>query len=78
MGSLDLRRAGRKITLRQRLGQLPANRTARQRLLLSNPSARSLRRALRRGARVRARVLARVRDRTGNLTVRSRLVRLTR
>jgi hypothetical protein len=77
-GRLDLRRGGHKIALKQRRGQLPANRTTRQRLVLSSLSVRSLRRALRRGARVRARVLARVRDRTGNLTVRSRLVRLTR
>ena len=77
-GRLDLRRRGRKIGLRQRLGELPADRTARLRLRFSKPSARTLRSALLRGRRVRARVIVRVRDRAGNLAQSSRLVRLIR
>src|SRR5829696_2406499 len=77
-GRLDLRRRGRKIGLRQQLGRLPEDRRARLRLRLSRPSARSLRRALGGGRRVRVRVIVRVRDGAGNLTKRTRLVRLTR
>ena len=77
-GRLDLRRRGRKIGLRQRLGNLPANRTARLRLLFSKSSSGVLRSALIRGRRVRARVIVRARDGTGNLAKSSRLVRLTR
>jgi len=77
-GHLSIRRAGRRIALRQRTGALAANTTARLRLRLSSTSTRALRRALRRGRRVRARVEARVRDRSGNLTTSSRLLRLTR
>jgi hypothetical protein len=77
-GRLDLRRRGGKIGLRQRRGELSANRTARLRLRFSKPSVRTLRWALLRGRRVRARVLVSVRDEAGNLTKTSRLVRLTR
>ena len=77
-GRLSLRRAGRRVALRQRTGSLPANKTARLRLRLSGTSSRALRLALRRGRRVRARVEVRVRDRSGNLTTGSRLLTLTR
>jgi len=76
-GRLDLRRQGRKIALRQRLGKRSANRPVGLSLRLSKPSARLLRSALRNGRRVRARVLVRVRDEAGNLSKSSRLVRLT-
>lgn len=77
-GHLGIRRAGRRIALRQRTGTLAANTTVRLRLRLSSSSARALRGALRRGRRVRARVEVRVRDRSGNLTKGSRLLTLTR
>ena len=75
-GRLSLRRAGRRIALGQRTGSLAANTTARLRMRLSSPSARSLRRALGRGRVVRVRVEVRVRDRSGNLAKGSRLLRL--
>ena len=77
-GRLSLSRGGRKIRLRQRVGSLSANATARLRLRLSGPSSRTLRRVLRRGRRVRVRVEVRVRDRSGNLTRGSRLLTLVR
>ncbi|MDQ3647842.1 MAG: PQQ-dependent sugar dehydrogenase [Actinomycetota bacterium] len=77
-GRLSLRRAGRKIALRQRTGSLPADTTERLRLRLSSHSARALRRALRRGRLVRARVEVRARDHAGNLAKGSRLLRLKR
>lgn len=77
-GRLSLRRAGRKLSLGECTGSLPANTSARLRLRLSRHSVRALRRALRGGRRVRARVQVRVRDRSGNLTKGSRLLSLTR
>lgn len=77
-GRLSLRRAGRKIGLREQTGTLVANKTARLRLRLSSPSSRALRRALRRKRRVRARVVIRVRDGSGNLTGGNRLLGLVR
>jgi len=77
-GRLSLRRAGRRLSLGERTGSLPANTSARVRLRLSSHSVRALRRALRGGRRVRARVQVRVRDRSGNLTTGNRLLILTR
>ena len=75
---LNIRRGKRKIRALGRTGSLRADHTARLRLRLSRASARMLRRALRRGRRVWARVEVRVRDRAGNLSRGSRLVRLVR
>ena len=77
-GRLNIKLRGRTIRLRQRVGSLAANSTARLRIRLSGPSGRALRRALRRRKRVRARVEVRVRDGSGNLTRGSRRLGLVR
>jgi hypothetical protein len=75
-GSLDLRRGGRRIRLRQVLAQLSADRPAAIRLKVSRRSRAAVRRSLRLGRRVTVRVTVRVRDRHGNLRVAKRSIRL--
>ena len=76
LGSLDLRRGGRRIRLRQVLTRLSADRPAALRLKVSRRSRAVVRRTLRRGRRVTARVTVRVRDLSGNLRIAERSIRL--
>jgi hypothetical protein len=76
LGSLDLRRGGRRIRLRQVLARLSADRPLALRLKLSRRSRAVVRRSLRLGRRVTARVTVRVRDLSGNLRIARRSIRL--
>jgi hypothetical protein len=77
-GTLTLRRAGKRIRLRQVLRTLPANRGGALRLKVSRGSLTAVGRALRRRRRVSAQITVRARDAGGNPRTARRTIRLRR
>ena len=78
LGSLNVRRDGRRVRLRQVRRQLRAGRSVALRLKVSTASRAAARRSLTLGRRLSARVTVRVRDGRGNLRIAGRSIRLRR